>query len=137
MVIFSSEYNNSPRGSLVFTASLCILMKVTGSAMSTFFVGDEKEFSILALNLTLPSRPSLVVTKITPLAPLAPYSDVAVASFITEKLAISSVFNLARSSVPNSIPSINISGSFFASAPNVVIPRMKKLALSCPGSPVV
>ena len=105
-------------------------INVTGPAILTLFVGLEKEFSIRALTDTLPSLPSFVVTAITPFAPRAPYKAVAVASFIIVKLAISSVFNRAKSSVLSSIPSIKINGSFFASAPKVVIPRIKKLALS-------
>ena len=85
--------------------------------------------------LTSPSIPSFVVTKITPLAPLAPYKAVAVASFIIEKLDISSGCNLARSREVVSIPSINISGDL--AYPKVLTPLMKNSELSRPGSPLL
>ena len=70
----------------------------------------EIEFSYLNDTLGFPFFPSFVVTKITPLAPLAPYNEVAVASFIIEKLAILSGSILAKSFVVTSKPSIKISG---------------------------
>ena len=60
----------------------------------------------------LPSFPSLVVTRITPFAPRAPYNAVAVASFIIEKLAISSGCKRDRSEDEISSPSIKIRGLF-------------------------
>ena len=71
----------------------------------------------------------------TPLAPLAPNKDVAVASFIIEKLAISSGWSLAKSVDVVSIPSINISGDL--AYPKVLTPRIKNSALSRPGSPLL
>ena len=106
-----------------------------GSAVSIVRTGVETEFSILMLTVALPSLPSLVVTRITPFAPRAPYNAVAVASFIMEKLAMSSTFRRARSAVVSSTLSIRMRG--LAAYPNVVTPRMKKLASSFPGSPLV
>ena len=74
-----------------------------------------------------------MVTKITPLAPLAPYKEVAVASFMIEKLAILSGSILAKSLVVTSKPSIRIRGLF--AYPKLVTPRIKNSALSAPGSP--
>ena len=78
--------------------------------MDTSLAAAEYAFSYLIFNLTLPCFPSFVVTIITPLAPLAPYNAVAVASFIIEKLAISSGCSLPRSVDVVSIPSIRIRG---------------------------
>ncbi|KAF5030679.1 hypothetical protein DSECCO2_635670 [anaerobic digester metagenome] len=61
-----------------------------GSANSTIFVGEETDVSYLIATCVFPSFPSLVETNITPFAPLAPYKAVAVASFMIEKLAMSS-----------------------------------------------
>ena len=73
------------------------------------------------------------MTKITPLAPRAPYNDVAVASFMIEKVAILSGSKRARSEVVISNPSSKIKGLFLY--PKVVTPRIKNSALSAPGSP--
>jgi hypothetical protein len=83
----------------------------------------------------MPSFPTFVVTKITPFAPLAPYKDVAVASFIIEKLAMSSGCNRAKSVEVVSIPSIRINGDL--AYPKVLTPLIKNSALSLPGSPLL
>ena len=93
----------------------------------------EKAFSTLNDTFAFPLTPSLVVTRITPFAPLDPYREVAVASFMIEKLAILSGSILAKSFVLTSKPSININGLFLY--PKVVTPLMKNSALSWPGSP--
>ncbi len=84
--------------------------------------------------LAFPSLPSFVVTSITPFAPRAPYKAVAAASFIIEKLAISSTCSRAKSEDDISTPSIRISGPL--AYVNEVTPRTKKLASSEPGSPL-
>ena len=98
-------------------------------------VGAEIAFSKRAKTLTGPSTPRLVVTRMTPFAPRAPYRAVAVASFITEKLAMSSGWRRARSVAESSMLSIRMSGVVFPS--KVATPRMKKSVLSCPGSPLL
>ena len=107
-----------------------------GSANSTFLVGADIDVSKRAETFTFPSFPSLVVTRMTPLAPREPYNAEPVASFIIEKLAISSGCRRARSVLDISTLSIKINGSFLDSAPKEVIPRTKNCALSCPGSPL-
>ena len=94
----------------------------------------EVEISARTESRTLSSTPRLVVTRITPFAPRAPYRAAALASFITEKLPMSSTLRRARSEELISIPSIRINGSFLP-APNEVTPRMKNSASSSPGSP--
>ena len=86
-------------------------------------------FSNLAKTFTGPSAPRFVVTRMTPLAPRAPYNAVAVASFMTEKLAMSSGWRRARSVAVNSILSMRMRGVVFPS--KVATPRMKKSVLSC------
>ena len=79
-----------------------------GSASSTKEELAELDNSVLTLTLNFSATPSLVVTNITPFAPRAPYNAAELASFITEKEAISSGFILARSEEFISIPSISI-----------------------------
>ena len=110
-------------------------MYVIGSAILNDLVAAEYDFSYLILIFTTPSLPSLVVTNITPLAPLAPNKEVAVASFMTEKLEISSGCSLAKSVEVVSIPSIKISGDL--AYPKVLTPLIKNSALSRPGSPLL
>ena len=82
----------------------------------------------------VPACPSFVFTRITPLAPRDPYKAVAVASFMIEKLSMSSGCKRDRSAVLTSILSINIKGDL--AYPNEVTPRTKKFESSTPGSPV-
>ena len=67
-------------------------------------------------------RPLRVLMRITPLAPREPYSDVAVASFSTEKDSIDSGGMLLSMVEFISTPSSNISGCVFE--PKVDIPRI-------------
>ena len=90
--------------------------------------GLENALSKRTETLAFPFFPSFVVTNTTPFAPLAPYRDVAVASFIIEKVAMLSGSILAKSEVVICKPSNKIKGLLLN--PNVVTPRIKKAALS-------
>ena len=97
------------------------------------FEGAESEFSYRTDIFAFPFFPSFVVTNTTPLAPFAPYKEVAVASFIMEKVAILSGSIRAKSEADTCKPSSKIKGPLLN--PKVVTPLIKKAALSCPGSP--
>src|SRR3954471_15205415 len=104
-------------------------MYVILSVSLKFWVLPETEFSNRPDKEVVPAEPALVVMTKTPLAPLAPYTAAAVASFNTEKVAISSGCKRARSVFDDSMPSININGSTLPE-PNDPKPRIKKEALS-------
>src|SRR5690606_27742084 len=97
LFISSSEYISSPRGSLVNISSLYKPNYVTGSDNSIYLVVITMEISQIKEILAFPSLPHFVCNIHTPFAPRAPYKSVAVASFMNEKLVISTGLSWAKS----------------------------------------